>query len=572
MSSLDVTTARLADSSAESRSLPAVIAVLLLVATVSIGAGLGRASLWEPDEPRFAEATRQMFARADFVTPYYNGSPRFEKPILFYWLQAVAFAAMGPTDLAARLPAALAGIGSVLLLYLLVSRMTSRRAAFVAALVLATMFRFVTLARQGLTDVPVLFFILAALYGFVRAAETRRSGVAAWLAWAAVGLGVLTKGPVGLLPVAIWGAYAAVCRRWGLITQVRPLAGLAFATLIAAPWYLLMVVEHGRAFVDFALGHEMVTRVLSEHSFAPTRGFFYYLKVWPGDAAPWSAIFAAALGWSALRWRQLDANARHAIVFALTWFACVFILFSLSRSKVPHYVLPAYPAAALVIGMFIDHVSHARSEARWWRVPMVIIAAVVLVTAAGLAWSLNVLMPDAGLLARWLVPVVLTSGALVIVLSVWRSAVMMATGSLALMLSATFAVIGLVIVPRAIEGFKPMPRLAREAEALATSGARIGLLGGYGAASLIYYSHHNIHWLSDDESALAFLTSQPNALCVMPFTDFGRLTSRLPPTIRIVDSAEEFNVRIERLLERRRTPGRIWVLLAGGSTKRARVR
>src|SRR6185369_2283494 len=202
------------------------LAALLIVASLAILAGLGNGTFWEPDEPRFAEATRQMFARGDFVTPYLNGVPRFEKPILFYWTQAAAFTAFGDNEFAARVPSAIAGVGIVLILYLLGVEIAPRRAAFVAALVMATMFRFVTFARIGLTDVPVMFFVITALYGFIRTVQPLSGGdhrwepasgsrwwgpasagpSAAWAlsAWACVGLGMLTKGPVGLLPVAIW--------------------------------------------------------------------------------------------------------------------------------------------------------------------------------------------------------------------------------------------------------------------------------------------------------------------------------------------------------------------------------
>ena len=542
-----------------------VAAGLMLIAALSIGPGLGQATFWEPDEPRFAEATRQMFARADFITPYLNGVPRFEKPILFYWFQALAYTILGPSELAARLPSALAGIGSVLLLYLLASRITSHRAAILAALALATTFRFVVYARQGLTDVPVLFFNVAALYGFVRATESPPSRAAPWLAWTAVGLGVLTKGPIGVLSVVIWGAYAAVCRQWPLVTQVRPLGGLALATLIAAPWYLLMAAMYGRAWVDFALGREIVARAVSE-GFTPSRGFFYYVKVWPGDAAPWSVLFVAALAWLALRWRTLDDSVRRPVVFAMTWFGTVFILFSLSRSKLAHYIIPTYPAAALVIGIFIDQIARRPMEARWWRVPMIVVAATAIVAAGVLAWSLDVLMPGASWPERRLVSIVLAGGGVMVALLAWRSAVLAAV-SLSVTLAATFAVIGVVIVPHAVEGFKPMPRLARAAEPLAEPEARIGLVGAYGASSLIYYSHHNIHWLGDEASTMTFLTTRPHALCVMPATQFERLAPHLPPNIRVVDSAEEFNVRIERLMERKRTPGRTWVLVANGNAE-----
>src|SRR5262245_56753547 len=161
-----------------------------------------------------------MFARGDFVTPYLNGAPRFEKPILFYWMQAAAFTAFGDDEFSARLPSALAGVGIVLLLYLLGAEIASRRAGLIAALVTSTMFRFVTFTRLGLTDVPVIFFIVAALYGFIRGARTSPMWVL--VAWVWIGLGARPKGPVGLLPVAIWATYAAFSRNWALFARTRP--------------------------------------------------------------------------------------------------------------------------------------------------------------------------------------------------------------------------------------------------------------------------------------------------------------------------------------------------------------
>jgi 4-amino-4-deoxy-L-arabinose transferase-like glycosyltransferase len=541
------------------------LVIVFVVAGLSLGLGLGQARFWEPDEPRFAEATRQMFERADFLTPYLNGVPRFEKPILFYWLQAPAYAVFGATEFAARLPSALAGLGSVLLLYGIGRRMATARAAFVAALVLATMFRFVTYGRQGLTDVPVLFFIVAAVYGFVRATQPVGSSTAAFAGWASIGLGVLTKGPIGLVPLVIWGSYAAVRRDRTLVTRVNPIAGAMMAAAIALPWYIAMIVVHGRGFLDFALGHEVVARALSEAAFAPPRGFFYYFKVWPGDAAPWSLLFIAAVGWAIARWRHFDRETRQALVFSFTWFLSVFLLFSMAQSKVPHYVLPAYPAAALVIGVFVDRLATTAHAATWWRVPYTAIAIVTLVAAAATALFLDALLPGAGIGVRWLAPAVLCIGGGLIAYAVWNAALLRATYALTATLAATFALLAVVIVPSVDEAFKPMPRLARDAQRLAVPGARIGLLGRYGASSLIFYSGHNIRWLDDDDAVVSFLASEPGAVCVMPLTDFTRLEPRLKAGVRRVATAEEFNVRLERVVERRPNGGRVWVLITAGA-------
>jgi 4-amino-4-deoxy-L-arabinose transferase-like glycosyltransferase len=478
------------------------LAAVFAVASLAVLPGLGTATLWEPDEPRFAEATRQMFARGDYLTPYLNGAPRFEKPILFYWLQAASTTIFGSDELAARMPSALAAIGAVLLLYLLSREIASPRAALVAALSLTTMFRFVVFARLGLTDMPLVFFIVAALYAFVHGTR-HHSSAAVLTGWVCVGLGILTKGPVGLLPVAIWISYAAFCGGRAAVSGIRALRGMAVALTISLPWYIAMVAEHGRAFVDFAIGHEIIERAIVEGSFEPPRSFLYYVKVWPGDAAPWSVLFIVGAVWTWRRWSRLDPADKQAVTFAAAWFGCVFLLFSLLRSKVVHYVLPAYPAAALLIGIFVDR--------------------------------LRELSPNSG------------------------RRVAMAVYSTAFTLAVAYGVIGAIVVPRAIEPFKPMAPLGREAGRRAADGAPIALLGRYGFSSLAYYSHHNIRLLDDVDDAVQFLSRDTSALCVMLASDFQQVAPRLAGA-QIVAHREEFNLRIER------TPGREWVLVGRSGT------
>jgi hypothetical protein len=115
-------------------------------------------------------------------------------------------------------------------------------------------------------------------------------------------------------------------------------------------------------------------------------------------------------------------------------------------------------------------------------------------------------------------------------------------------------------VPRAIEPFKPMPRLAREAARVAHADTPVGLLGRYGISSVVYYSRHNVLPLEDDDAAVALLSTDTSALCIMPASDFQRLAPRLK-SVDIIARADEFNMRIERVLERQKTSGREWVLV-----------
>jgi 4-amino-4-deoxy-L-arabinose transferase-like glycosyltransferase len=349
-------------------------------------------------------------------------------------------------------------------------------------------------------------------------------------------------------------------RNWAVFANTRPRIGMTLALAIVLPWYVVMVVQHGRAFTDFALGHEVVERMLSEASFgAPPRGFFYYFKIWPGDAAPWSALFVASIGWIAWRWSSLDRAARHAVVFAAAWFISVFLVFSLSRSKVPHYVLPAYPAAALLIGVFVDRLADTRDDALWWGVPMAVVAVASILAAAATGLFLDVLTPG-DTIVKWLVPGVFGVGAAAIGAAIWKRSLVPAVYALTGMLAAVFALIGVFVVPRIIEPFKPMPLLARQAAEFSQRDAPIGLLGRYGLSSLIYYSRRHVVALDGDDQTVMFLSTNPGAVCVMPMSDFERLAPRLRGFDRIA-VGEEFNVRIERLLERQRTPGRLWVLV-----------
>jgi len=142
------------------------LAILIALCALSLFAALGSTPLWEPDEPRFAAATRQMVRTGDYVDPVFNARPRWEKPILLYWLQAVPLAIGLDDELAMRLPAAVLGTAAVLCLYTLGVIWCTPTAGLIAAALLATTFRFVAYARQGLTDVPAVAGIVATFLAF----------------------------------------------------------------------------------------------------------------------------------------------------------------------------------------------------------------------------------------------------------------------------------------------------------------------------------------------------------------------------------------------------------------------
>jgi 4-amino-4-deoxy-L-arabinose transferase-like glycosyltransferase len=252
--------------------------VLLVAWLLTVGAGLGSTPLWEPDEPRFAEATRQMFERGDFVTPWFNDQPRFEKPPLLYWLQVPFVAVLGPTETAFRLPSALAGLLCLFVVYRIGARQASPRAGVIAALALASSFRFLLYARQGLTDLPVTAMVALAIWMFLEALESAdRRRRLALTGWAATGAAALLKGPVAIfapLTIVLYGLVTAPRRVWRRLDL--PL-GVLLASAIVMPWYLVMIGLHGQAFVDVAIEYEVVARYLEPDFPGRDRGMLFFL-------------------------------------------------------------------------------------------------------------------------------------------------------------------------------------------------------------------------------------------------------------------------------------------------------
>jgi 4-amino-4-deoxy-L-arabinose transferase-like glycosyltransferase len=499
-----------------------------------------------------------MVERGDFLTPWFNGKPRFEKPPLMYWLQTPAVAILGPTETAFRLPSAIAGLVTLLLVYHIASRLVNARAGLIAAIVLATTFRFVLYARQGLTDVPVTALVTLTIWCFL---DGRRGVTLA--GWAATGCAVLMKGPVAIIGPLVWSFYALWTDGWPGITRMRIIAGGAIAAAIALPWFVAMMALHGRAFVDVALGYEVVARYMSPDFPGRDRGFSYFWGVWLGDAAPWSFFFLAALAWTASRWATLDDGVRRATQLSIVWFLVVLLLFSVSSYKLPHYIMPAYPATALLVGVFADAVARGAVSARWlWRVPAALAMVLLIVGAVllGLLLTRAFDLPPSD--PSFILVAILGIGAVAIGVSLARRRDTHVLASLVVTLVAGYGWTVMVISPRELRRFQPIPALARSFQGIAHAGEPLAVGGNYGAPGLSFYARHVVEQLADRADLIRFLSADGPRHCVLPLTDFEAVRADLPRPWRVVDQGDVFSVRMRRLLER--TPeraGRTLVLI-----------
>lgn len=325
---------------------------VLLTAAILLFWDLGGHDLWAPDEPYFAEGAREMVADGEWLVPHVNGVVTTDKPPLFFWLIALFSLPGGAvTSFTARLPSALAALGSLALTLRLGERLFDRRIAALAAALLATNQMFWERGRWAHIDSLLCFLILVALCAFEAyrsgEADGRRAGL---LFWTAAALATLAKGPVGfLLPLGIALSVLAWDRRMGSWRGFAPLSGPVLFGVILAAWMALAALWGPAEYsVWGALREHFVDRAI--HGLHHQQPAWYYLERLPIILLPWTGLLPGAL---LLAWRRRSAADR--FLFAATVFVVLF--FTVSTEKRNLYVLPAVPAVALMMASFVGEVA-----------------------------------------------------------------------------------------------------------------------------------------------------------------------------------------------------------------------
>lgn len=344
----------------ESHQFPALLGLCLIVFFLSLG---GR-DIWDIDEGMHAAMAQTMLLTGDWITPLFNGEAFFDKPVLFNWLNAIAFAAFGITEFAARLPAALAGLGCVVVTFLLGRRMFDSATGFVAGAVLATSLELIALSRVVQYDVPFTFFTTLSLYCFVSGVMDEKLRRRFFLGfYAAAALAVLTKGPIGLLvPGMVIGVWIVVTRRWSLIREMQVPFGTVLFLALVTPWFLLMEQANPGYLHYFIVRQHFGNFLGGEGIMVPRHPepFYYYVPVLLGGMLPWSLLLPQS-AWRAFRHRGDDNSGM--IMLLLIWLTTIFLFFSAATSKLATYILPLFPAAALLVAHFLRGFMHAPTTA-----------------------------------------------------------------------------------------------------------------------------------------------------------------------------------------------------------------
>jgi 4-amino-4-deoxy-L-arabinose transferase-like glycosyltransferase len=308
--------------------------------------------LFEPDEGRYAEIPREMLQRGEWVVPYLQGEPYLDKPPLFYWLVMLSYRSFGPHEWAARLVPALAVHGCILLTYLLGRRSMGGRAACCGAALLALAPAFAGMGRLLLLDGLLTFWTTLALLAVFEALRGERLRWGWWLlAAAACGLGVLTKGPVALLLLAppAW-AYRRLDGTSWRVGRPALAAFLAVLLAVAMPWFVAVCVRLPN-FAGYFLWHHNVVRFLQP--FDHIRPVWFYLPVLLLGLLPSTLMLPSFLRFLVSGDEALARRRQPALGYLLLAGGWCVLFFSVSGSKLPTYVLPAFPPLALALGQFL---------------------------------------------------------------------------------------------------------------------------------------------------------------------------------------------------------------------------
>jgi hypothetical protein len=323
---------------------------------------LGAAHLFEPDEGRNAERARELLLLNNWAIPHENFLPALDKTIVLYWLIAIAYKCFGVSEWSARLPSALAALGCLLLVYRFARDRWGNWVALWSTLILLTNIQFFFYSRLVIFDMTLALFMTLALIEYHQALETgdphaRPRHIA--LMSAAMGLATLAKGPIGaLLPAMVIFFHLLLLRRWSFLAWRNLLLGGIVFSAIVAPWAGWTETRYP-GYLRYFFWEENVLRFLTPH-FQRGEPWYYFIIVVACGFFPWSLLLPSTVKNT---WNKSPAKDN---LFLILWIVVPFLFFSASNSKLPHYILPIFPALSILTGRYISAIGEDPGTNRRW--------------------------------------------------------------------------------------------------------------------------------------------------------------------------------------------------------------
>lgn len=332
------------------------LAVLTVVTAGFFLLFLGHRPLAVPSEARYAELGREMIQSGDWITPRINGIKYFEKPPLFYWLQAAATGLFGMSEFALRLATALFAVAGSVLAYVAGRRIFDRTTGIVASIVMSTSLVWFALARIILLDVPVGVFLSLSLASFLFAIreppDSRARTVWLYTMYVAAAAATLTKGLIGIVfPGLVIGTWIALTWNWRLLAEVRLAGGLLVFLVLTVPWHVLVGIKSPE-FFQFYFIHEHWERFTTTVH-GRTQPWWFFFAILIAGSLPWVGFLFQSL-WRNLAGALARTDEAKAQLFLALWFWLILVFYSVSDSKLIPYVTPLLVPLALFLGRYLS--------------------------------------------------------------------------------------------------------------------------------------------------------------------------------------------------------------------------
>lgn len=349
--------------------------VVLAFALLLFLTGLGRRHLWNADEPRVAGVAAHMANSGDFVVPRLNGVPFLEQPPLYSWISSTAFELFGQNNFSARLPSAITAVGGVLIVFFLTRKMGfSVAAALLSSLILATSAEYWSLGRRCLIDMTLTFCITATMACFYLTTISKKHSILWGIGFVvSLALGILAKGLVGLaIPACAIVCWLLLERNFSLRPWIVFFAGSLLCFIPTALWISMLCNVLGTSVAYDAMIANNFGRFTGSYP-QHVEPFYYYIINFPEQFMPWT-LFLPLASIMLYKKRQISKK-QNPLLFLLCWLIVPFILLSVAAGKRGLYLLPLYPAAAILVGYAISTVLEKKEDCtNWFTIPASILA------------------------------------------------------------------------------------------------------------------------------------------------------------------------------------------------------
>lgn len=487
-----------------------------------------------------------MVERGEWLTPHAPDELQLNKPPLTYWLIGISYKLFGASYGAARLPSVLAALGVLTIVYLLGAWLGGNRSGLISAAILASSYLFLSFARLAMSDMVLTFCVTAAFACFVVTLTDPAGRVRylIFLGYVALALGVLAKGPIALVTVALPIALCLIWRRDRAgLNRLRLIPGLGIVLLITSPYFLLVYARFGAGPLRFFFIGENFQRFTGQIYEGGARPFWFEVAAFFIDFAPWSLLIPLAI-WN--DWRQpAKEERRTARLLQYLLLGCTVVLFSLASFKRDYYLLPAMPVAALIVGPLLTKAEELSGLARrTLQLFLVLCSSAVLAAAIASLKAAAILSAPAVL--RWLPPAIALLGFAVLIVCLVTRRIQVAASVLMITMWATILSLQLILLP-AFTRYLPATQLAAAVAPGQTVYTSYAASDWANSLAFNLPAPHRVERIRgelnnqklNDENLLSALNNDQRAIAVIWEREYESLAKQ-DPSLKILGQAESY--------------------------------